>query len=678
MKRVILLVSMLLLTSMTACMIKWLSHEPESNLRAVTDGKLTLGVVPSRDEQSGMDAYRLLLCKKSAAHSEQHFNDSNFCRAALQDASGAEVVLLANELRRSVGAKYAGYTAGVAALVLAAFGAKQGVKWVKMSSKHIDNSSQSLMSEAVEALERRASKLGKNTDTLQKELEASLAKADAKSINRVVMRFKRIDPELGNELEAIIASSNAPLKQEVLELLTKRTREVDTTFAKKLQGLKRSSKVSLGDDGVLFYRETYENIFVEQHKWVMDNLTKNVEELMKKKPSNFVEELTTAVVSRREGALLLDAASELRLLEQYHKTLKIVDNNDSEALVKQIQKVRDHIAKQNSSDFPIDTGLAARLGIDNNADFSTKFLRIKEKYQALKEDNYFAILKPDAGMSDYQKHVDAVELENLYLRGADTFYSIRNNQEYLKFYDKANTGVYRRELNKVSNDIAKARERLLTLEAGRVDTAIYAPQVERFWQRLASLESLEPTENILRKARVAELRKELGVFKLTMEKHDLHLLRQQELLDNLQGKYAHLNKDIEVGRKILAGREQNLKSARAIFASFNEQLKNAEQGNFDEVKKLMAAMEADRKLWKNSTLMRASLATGLGIAAYAMLDTSIWGHGEKVIGKKYWQQIFASDKGFANPLPVNNLPEIMHQIAQIFGKNVNQSAFDLR
>ena len=675
MKKVNLLVCMALLTSMTACMIKWLSPQPQSNLRAVTDGKLTLGVVPSRDEQSGMDAYRLLLCKKSAAHSEQHFNDSNFCRAALQDASGAEVVLLSNKLRRSVGAKYAGYTAGVAAIVLAAFGAKQGVKWVKMSSKHIDSSGQTLMSEAMEALERRAPKLGQNIETLEKELEASLAKADAKSINGVIKRFKRIDPELGNELETIIASSNAPLKQEVLELLTKRTNEVDTVFAKNLQALKRGSKVSLGDDGVLFYRETYENVFVEQHKWVMDNLTKNLEELMKKKPSSFVEELTTAVVSRREGALLLDAASELRLLEQYHKTLKIVDNNDSEALVKQVQKVRDHIAKQNSSDFPIDTGLAARLGIDNNADFSTKFLRIKEKYQALKEDNYFAILKPDAEMSDYQKHVDAVELENLYLRGADTFYSIRNNQEFLKFYDKANTGVYRRELKRLDDDIAKARERLLTLEAGRVDTAIYAPQVEIFWQRLAAL---EPIENILRKTHTAELRKELGVFKLTMEKHDLHLLRQQELLDNLQGKYAHLNKDIEVGKKILAGREQNLKSARAIFASFNEQLKNAEQGNFDEVKKLMAAMEADRKLWKNSTLMRAGLATGLGMAAYAMLDTSIWGHGEKAIGKKYWQQIFASDQGFANPLPVNNLPEIMHQIAQIFGKNVNQSAFDLR
>ena len=103
-------------------------------------------------------------------------------------------------------------------------------------------------------------------------------------------------------------------------------------FAKKLQALKFNPQVALGNDGVRFYRETYDNIFVEHHKWVMDNLAKQTDKLLKKKPSNFMDELATAVTSRREGALLLDAASELRHLEQLHHTLIMVKNYDADTL----------------------------------------------------------------------------------------------------------------------------------------------------------------------------------------------------------------------------------------------------------------------------------------------------------------------------------------------------------
>ena len=705
MKKLNFLVCMLLLTCVTACRVKWLAPPPESNWQAVTDGKLTLGAVASKTER-GLNAYRLLICKKIAAHNEEHFNDSNFCRSALIDYKGKEVVLLANERRRTLGWKYAGYAAGATAALFAAYGIRQGVRWTKMSGNYIEDASQSAetvvakiklqdditgdiisnkqLAESAQqkiaaktaatiVTEEQAAKLAKDIAQLQKKLEAGLMNTDAKEIDVVINRLKSTNLELGDELHTLIYGSNGQLNPDLLEALAKRTEKIDAIFAKELQALKTNPLVVLGNDGVLFYRKAYDNIFVKQHQQVMDDLANNAEVLMKEKPANFKSALTNTVGSRREGALLLDAAIELRLLEQYHKTLKLIDSNDSDAIAKQNKKVRNYIASQNSTDLPIDAGLAGRLGIDTNADFSTKFLQIEEKYQALTEDDYFAILKPDAGMSDYHKHLDAVALESLYLRGRDTFYRLKNNQEYLKFYDQANTDLYRRELKRLDNDIAKARERLLTLEASRVETVTYTPKVEQFWQRLISLEALE---NILRKSHVAQLHEEVGVLKLQMEKRSITLGKQHELLNNLQGKYAHLNKELLAGREILAGHQHNLVKAQADIKNLEFQLNNAQEGKFNEIKKVYEEMHRKRRIWESDVPLSVVTAAVTGMASAAFfLEASIWGRAEKAVGKEYWQQIFVPEGGFAKPMPADDLPAIVRKIADVLGKKVNPKAF---
>ena len=711
MQKLNLLVCMLLISCVISCKIKWLAPQPESTWHAVTDGKLTLGAVASKTER-GQNAYRLLICKKIAAHKEEHFNDSNFCRPALIDYRGNEVVLLANERRRNLRFKYAGYVMGAIAAVLAAVGIRQGVRWTKMSKSYIDDAVQSadtvvakiklqdditgdiisnkqLIESAQQKIaaetaaiivkEEQTTKLAEEIAQLQKKLETGLINTDAKEVDNAISSLKRINPELGDDLHSLIYGSNGSLNADLLEALIKRTEKIDTIFTKELQALKTNPLVTLGNDGVLFYRETYDNIFVKQHQQVMDSLAKNAEALMKEKPTEFKSVLNNTVVSRREGALMLDAAIELRMLEQYHKSLKIIDSNDSNAIVQQTKKVRNYLANQNNTDLPIDAGLASRLGIDTNADFVTKFSQIKEKYQALSEDDYFAILKPDAGMSNYHKHLDAVALENLYLRGMDTFNRIRNNQEYLKFYDKAKTDVYRRELNRLDNDIAKARERLLTLEAGRVKTVTYTPKVEQFWQRLVGLEEVE---NILRKAHVARLHEEVGVLKLQMEKRSITLGKQQQLLNELQGKHAHLNKELLAGRKILAGHQENLMSAQANIKGLEAHLENAREGKFQEIKKVYEEMRKKRKnLDADAFLSMIGVFAASAGSAVLFLEASIWKRAEKAVGKEYWQQIFVPEggdtpeEGFDNPMPANDLPAIVRKIADVFDKEVNPNAF---
>ncbi len=698
----LLLLASLLTTS--ACVFKL--PQPKSDLRAVTDGKLTLGVVASRDEQSGSNAYRLLLCKKGALKAS-HFDDSSFCRAALRDTSGAEVVLLANERRRSFAAKYGGYAAVLAGAALAAVGVRQGVKWAKVSSKKIDevsksaeevtkqiklqeditgrittqeklledvnNSITAALSDIAKA-EQQAGNVSQEVTKLQKELEQGLLlRADAKKRNGIIKRFKKINPELGERLESTIYGPRGPLNPDLLDALTKQVDEIDSVFAKKLQALKKDPNVALGKDGVDFYRGSYDFVFAEQHKQTMELFAKNMEALMKKKPSVFVEDITNAVISRREGALMLEAATELQHLERYRFRLGSMDIGGGYP----VGVYKKAIAERQKVQFDIDTELAKKLGIDPEADFPTKFAKIKEHYDALTEDDHLAILKPDASMDDYSKHAAAVEIEDLYLRGIDDFNLLRRHEGMLRFHGKAGTGGLKRELKRVEGDITSARERLLTLEATRSDyTKVYAPQTEKFWERLGSLEGLE---RVLRQDQITNLNVGITKLRIEMSARKVKLDEQQKVLAGLEGKHAHLKTDLQQKQSHLAAQQQSLKNSQEEIEKLRAGLAEAEKGELDAIRIKKAEMEENKKLWgRNALIAGGGAALGATAAVALSLNESIWGHGEEAIGKKYWQQIFAADKGFANPLPVNNLPEIVRQIAQVFGKEVNQSAFDLR
>lgn len=96
----------LVLLLLAAC--KPVSRPPVSELTAVSDGNLTLGVVPVENAE-GVHAYRLLVCRKSASYPKWMLEDSNRCRHALIDENGSEVVFLQDDLERDFATKYTGY-----------------------------------------------------------------------------------------------------------------------------------------------------------------------------------------------------------------------------------------------------------------------------------------------------------------------------------------------------------------------------------------------------------------------------------------------------------------------------------------------------------------------------------------------------------------------------------------
>ena len=71
----------------------------DSGLRSVSDGRVTLGVVPVTGH-SGLDGYALLLCKKnSLSYSTKIFTDDRYCRPALLTESGQQAVFIPDQMK---------------------------------------------------------------------------------------------------------------------------------------------------------------------------------------------------------------------------------------------------------------------------------------------------------------------------------------------------------------------------------------------------------------------------------------------------------------------------------------------------------------------------------------------------------------------------------------------------
>ena len=111
---------MAILLLFVAC--KPVARGPVSDLEAVSDGNLTLGMVPV-ESSNGMQAYRLLVCRKSASYPKWMLEDNNRCRSALLDPVGNEVVFLHDELERDFATKYTGYGKGFVVPALIGVGA---------------------------------------------------------------------------------------------------------------------------------------------------------------------------------------------------------------------------------------------------------------------------------------------------------------------------------------------------------------------------------------------------------------------------------------------------------------------------------------------------------------------------------------------------------------------------
>lgn len=507
---------------------------PTAGLYAVTDGRLTLGVVPGTNNE-GMEAYRLLVCKKAAVYDEQVFGNNSICRSALVDNIGQEVVLLPNKLRRSFATKYKQLATGAGIAALAALGVVAGTKWYKAGAKFVDDTVansekilantkeqerlRSLIAEHEEAVKKHLDKItaeradvlaGREQELaqLKSALDDSLVKAHPETLKKVVGQIKAIDDDLGKEIESRLLLAEV-VDADLLVQLAKRVEETDKIFAHNLRVFAADARFRLGNDGVHFYRANHKLYQQSYNDMMAETMHKNAAQMMQKKPSGVFNYLDGLVRSKRESAQLTEHATQLYSLENLKRSL--FKMRDGEFWDENAIKV---IVNNLESDTGLDGATKYLDGLGANAKFSQKFSKIRDRYNALTDSAFTEFLDDGADFTAYQRHVEAAEIEQLYMTNLPKFQAITFNMRSLKVADKLakNPAKFSSELARLDEEILAARKVLVEAEASRkytVEMLGDAAQKEKFWQRMHALQEHTPA---VKQEKIAALQRDIDAF----------------------------------------------------------------------------------------------------------------------------------------------------------------------
>ena len=621
---------------------------PFSDLHAVTDGRVTLGVVPSENEE-GLQAYRLLLCKRFAVYNAVTFADRTQCLPALIDGNGQEVVIFHNSLRRSFAAKYANY-AKIAAGVLLAAGAVYGVhRWFAKGSKYIDN----LTSSADEALHIKKSALQEGydkeiasikarldelnvdadkVDKIEQEMQEAFKQADSDALERVLVRIEGIDEQLGEGLRTRLTTR---IDQESLENFAKRVAESDYIFAKQIRSNIFAPKAIKQSD-LYYFGNNYREVTQMFDREVREKLTR----VVAGDPSLKLNRLTVAertILSMRirkaqtfaNVAMLRQYEMEKELLSQLSegklsvadmkKNLHKLTANDSLDVENHIKRV-EHLSYLSGDTYSL-TRTSSSFGSGSAWDLEQAkglLADINEEDSLLGRS--LPTIEQIHKIAAHREAIRRYEMESFNIKSA---LSEVNRKSITTYYQ-----LYRSETHRGA-----------ALDAGR-----FIGRESYFWKEIMKL---KPATDLY-ELQSQSLKKEFDVFEANLRARTSDFAATDSFLQTSRGANEEL-------RQLLTEHQDN------AVQRLREAVQALEEGNTARVQDLQQAADKERQAWGLAGLSAGFAAT----AVLTALDKSIWGHGEKQLGD-YWSQIFSEQASFAAAAAVEDMPGCPQQAGRSF------------
>ena len=684
---------------------------PDSQLQAISDGRLTLGAVASVSEE-GEQVYRLLLCRKGAMTSED-FSNPRLCLPALVDANGQEVVLLANKVRRRFGAKYTKYALGAGAAVLVAAGAYSGIKWYKMTPEYIGKAARAsdgvaaqfakqkqfgervvdaekiiddmekAIAKTTEELSSHNTKLAEQRDTideLTKEISEALRQGDDSKVSAAISRVKQIDSQLGAEFETRIKGGSGTLDDEMLDTFIRYLDDADRAFARTLHAVRADdSHFAFGAEGKKFFQKQSATLDKKLFLWAnvieqngFDKFLQN--ETATKAFVNYFHETNQATQA-------YSSASHQHMLERQKKALLAI--RDGEIIdVAKMQKEIDELQAK----FYYITNKTSSPAADT--DFTSKFDTVTKSYDKFRH-------MPSHRLED-SSQLDYVRVLNDYSAGLSNFHEIQLREKQLEYFKGLKDGTvdFHRELESLNDSSMKARERLLFNEVDNVAREQPVTTIDKVAQGIdrtayAWLESLpdemlgllnkirglRAAEDLARQERALEVGKEIKKLEVVLDERAEQLSKKQKLLVEVRTKKFATAEDIRQAELKLQAERAYLDVNRENLDVMRNSLDQADAEVSSKLAKLEEDLQLTRKLYGTVAVAGASIPA-LGAIALS-LNKSIWARGEQTVGKSAWNQIFADDQDFANAMKVDDLPAIIESIAGLFRQQVNRKALQL-
>ena len=619
---------------------------PVSGLHAITDGRVTLGVVASENEE-GLQVYRLLLCKRFSVYDAATFADRTKCLPAMLDGDGREVVIFHNSLRRSFAAKYGNYAKIVAGVALVA-GAVYGVhRWFAKGSKYIDN----LASRADEALQikkselqeaydeeiadivERLHKLEANTDESEKLLgELRESRASPGELEKVLVRIEGIDAKLGESLRINEERWRVRFAQiigaEELDNLAKRVAKSDEIFSRRIEHEKFILQPITNTD-LHYFGNFYRDATQLFDREIREKLTR----VANRDPSLIVNEL-----SHTEKVII---AMRIRKAYNFAQVAMMRQYEMEKELLLQLSEGRLSVAemKKNLQNLTANESLDVESYIElvEKFDISTYFGRISST------DNH--------GINNAKFLLEYVNGEERLFEQAlptiEKIHEIAAHREAIRMYEMEGFKL-ESALATVDSNMKGKYERLYQRETSQVVSR--GANESSFWDNIMKIKGTDTAE-----LQIESLKKEIDIFEANLR------IRTAD--------YEQLTSQIKANEAL---KELLIEHRDNTVQRLREAVQAMEDGNTARVQELKQVAEKERQAWGLS-----GLAAGLGATAMlTSLDKSIWGHGEKQLGE-YWSQIFSDKESFADAASVKDMPAVLNKLAEVFGHRVNAAALQL-
>lgn len=648
--------TLLTLLVATACMI-FTRKQPVTRIYAVSDGRLTLGAVPSENE-SGLQVYRLLLCKNLPTYNASMFTNNEMSQAALVDNIQREVVIVPDKLRRSFASKFRHHALvafGIVAFTIAAITLPNRLpkasKTAKELGKGADVAHEKSLSlptdehaKVTASIRKELRKIEKASDRerteLEKALHQSLQTANEHRLNEVLASIRAIDAKVADELELGVFGGR--VDADVLESLASRAEKLDASFAKQLQEAKLINK-TFNNDGLLYFSTATKKIFDIKNKNVSLNSKLDKLQNIRKIPADYFDENEKIIIHQLHHAVSnLLSASLLRSLEVEKDLLLKLKNKEigldhiSTTIKEEMQDITDKYV------WNIDNIVGYHRSADDTVTEITQSTHISgiTRYREL--------------LRSY-KMIGDLSFDELSLISKRDAY--RNTMENIVKY-AGDSSLERNISNRVAQLNLRISDTSETLLKNTADTIEVGHDVNleiKMWSELAHVRD-ESTDH--RQERLTLLRKEIGNF--------IQNVADRKKLIDTQDAVKNMSAESVARKKLIL--ERHDKALKELIVA-EEHLR---KGRGEKFAILSKKAETNRK---KLLIIGAGLGV-TGAAVMAAIDKSIWGYGERQLGE-HWSQIFNEKAEFGNATPVKDLNAVLGKLASVFGFHVNKSALSL-
>ena len=638
--------TLIVATLLSACILHKKPEQSESY--AITDGRLALGAVPSISD-GGMQAYRLLLCKNTGSYNEQDFSDPTKCRAALIDSRGRDVVLQSEALLRPFGEKISGafnVATGMAGVTLIGVGVFGLYKWfIKVLGKGMKNTNQiskpdtSVIDQLTKVLHYTDTKKNKELIAKLGELKDIVKEGDRNKIAETIRKIgdKSVEAWMRSEYSSYDAETVKKIREIADEI-----KAIDKKFAAQVEKVADGNIYTLGADGVQFYEErllAWSDNFRKQFTQVSEPL--EVRQLNKFIKNN------SKKLGKLDGMKVDDLKKGDRQL--YAKFVELRKKLADSKAIKNFRKsmgIEDNVSIEKAL---LDIYISSPASAENYP--TVRALRWAElRRNAVRN----AILDSKAN-KDLNKVVQGAQkgLGNL---DVSILSLVKNNEEikqYLINNLEVNTNTKISDVTEVMQKIfgdplemirtVRRREAvtenngIITIIQKLLDEPPYIPP------NIPDKNIMDGLTDIIRTERnrlntIETLKARVYAYKID----PANLAKELEKLDN-----AHAQRTID-----LMGENKNMME--------------------DAVEDAVEAVDQDKRKWWGLGGLSAATAGAVMVS----LNNSIWGNGEKQLGK-HWSQIFSNSSDFADASTARDLPAILTKLAQVLGHNVNGKALAL-